>query len=113
MDLIPISEIQCSWLGHEIEVHFYNYEMIRANLEESLLLSGCKDYGGKSSDFDVNEHLLKAKANKNVADQEHSTPYYTYFPVKSVLTLSGGVRRIFVCLLIVFLLSLERLGCKN
>jgi hypothetical protein len=95
---MPISEIQCSWLGHEIEVHFYNYEMIRANLEESLLLTGCKDYGGKSSDFDVNEH---------------STPYYTYFPVKSVPTLSGGVRRIFLCLLIVFLLSLERLGCKN
>jgi hypothetical protein len=96
---MPISEIQCSWLGHEIEVHFYNYEMIRANLEESLLLTGCKDYGGKSSDFDVNEH---------------STHYYTYFPVKkSVPTLSGGVRRIFLCLLIVFLLSLERLGCKN
>lgn len=55
------------------------------------MLRRCKDYVGKSHDFDVIEHFVKSKS-KHVIDQESSTPHYIFCPVKKVSTRSGGVR---------------------
>jgi hypothetical protein len=74
--LVPKTGQQRSWLGHEISMHLYNYEVLRTENKESYLLRDCKEYKGKLFDFYMIKLLLSSDSNTNAVGANSLSPLH-------------------------------------